>query len=86
VGLLAGLIVAAADPHAQSAPPSPPSASDVGGDTVGQSDTDLAKKIQNPIGAQGAAAIFVNGDQGSWAALRKIAIRARTWLAWLYPL
>ena len=39
-----------------------------------------------PIGAQGAAAIFVDGDQGSWAALRKIAIRTRTWLAWLYPL
>ncbi|MFG1466255.1 efflux RND transporter periplasmic adaptor subunit [Xanthobacter sp. DSM 24535] len=41
---------------------------------------------QFPIGAQGAAAIYVNGDKGSWAALRKIAIRSRTWLAWLYPL
>jgi multidrug resistance efflux pump len=39
-----------------------------------------------PIGAQGAAAIYTEGDQGAWAALRKIAIRARTWLAWLYPL
>jgi multidrug resistance efflux pump len=39
-----------------------------------------------PIGAQGAAAIYVGGDKGSWAALRKIAIRSRTWLAWLYPL
>ncbi|HXZ17620.1 MAG TPA: efflux RND transporter periplasmic adaptor subunit, partial [Roseiarcus sp.] len=39
-----------------------------------------------PIGAQGAAAIYTAGDQGSWAALRKIAIRTRTWLAWLYPL
>ncbi|MGR7995183.1 MULTISPECIES: HlyD family secretion protein [unclassified Xanthobacter] len=39
-----------------------------------------------PIGAQGAAAIYVNGQSGSWAALRKIAIRSRTWLAWLYPL
>ncbi len=39
-----------------------------------------------PIGAQGAAAIYVDGDQGAWAALRKIAIRTRTWLAWLYPL
>ena len=38
------------------------------------------------IGAQGAAAIYTEGDQGAWAALRKIAIRARTWLAWLYPL
>ena len=39
-----------------------------------------------PIGAQGVAAIYVDGDKGSWAALRKIAIRSRTWLAWLYPL
>jgi multidrug resistance efflux pump len=39
-----------------------------------------------PIGAQGVAAIYVDGDQGSWAALRKIAIHSRTWLAWLYPL
>jgi len=39
-----------------------------------------------PIGAQGAAAIYTAGDQGAWAALRKIAIRTRTWLAWLYPL
>ena len=34
-----------------------------------------------PIGAQGVAAIYVDGDQGSWAALRKIAIRSRTWRA-----
>ncbi len=39
-----------------------------------------------PIGAQGAAAIYVDGDKGAWAALRKIAIRTHTWLAWLYPL
>jgi len=39
-----------------------------------------------PIGAQGVAAIYVNGDQSSWAALRKIVIRSRAWLAWLYPL
>jgi multidrug resistance efflux pump len=39
-----------------------------------------------PIGAQGVAAIYADGDKGSWAALRKIAIRSRTWLAWLYPL
>jgi multidrug resistance efflux pump len=25
-----------------------------------------------PIGAQGAAAIYVDGDKGSWAALRKV--------------
>jgi multidrug resistance efflux pump len=39
-----------------------------------------------PIGAQGAVAIYVEGDEGAWAAIRKIAIRSRTWLAWLYPL
>ena len=39
-----------------------------------------------PIGAQGATAIYVDGDKGSWAALRKIAIRSYAWLAWLYPL
>ena len=39
-----------------------------------------------PIGAQGAAAIYVDGDKGSWAALRKISIHARSWLNWLYPL
>src|SRR5208283_3704023 len=39
-----------------------------------------------PTVAQGVAAIYVDGDNGSWAALRKIAIHSRTWLAWLYPL
>lgn len=47
---------------------------------------DVPDPSKFPIGAQGAAAIYVDGDQGSWAALRKIAIRSRTWLAWLYPL
>jgi multidrug resistance efflux pump len=37
-----------------------------------------------PIGAQGAAAIYTS--EGAWAALRKIGIRGRTWLNWLYPL
>ena len=37
-----------------------------------------------PIGAQGTAAIYTS--DGSWAALRRIEIRARTWLNWLYPL
>ena len=41
---------------------------------------------QFPIGAQGSVAIYVNGDRGAWAALRKVAIRMHTWLAWLYPL
>jgi multidrug resistance efflux pump len=39
-----------------------------------------------PIGARGAAAIYVDGDRGAWAALRKTGIRTRTWLAWPYPL
>ncbi|MFG1361003.1 HlyD family secretion protein [Xanthobacter pseudotagetidis] len=47
---------------------------------------DDADQSKFPIGAQGSAAIYVDGDQGAWAALRKIAIRMRTWLAWLYPL
>jgi multidrug resistance efflux pump len=38
------------------------------------------------IGAQGAAAIYTRGEHGSWAALRKIAIRAHSWFSWLYPL
>ena len=36
--------------------------------------------------AASAAAVYVDGDKGSWAALRKIAIRSHAWLAWLYPL
>ncbi len=39
-----------------------------------------------PLGAQGAAAIYTEGDQGAWAALRKVSIRTTTWLNWLYPL
>ncbi len=39
-----------------------------------------------PLGAQGAAAIYTAGDQGAWAALRKVSIRTTTWLNWLYPL
>jgi hypothetical protein len=39
---------------------------------------------QFPIGAQGTAAIYTS--HGSWAALRAIEIRGRTWLNWLYPL
>ena len=37
-----------------------------------------------PIGAQGSAAIYTSG--GGFAALRHIAIRANSWLNWLYPL
>ena len=39
-----------------------------------------------PIGAQVGGAIYVDGDEGSWAALRKIAIRSYLWLNWPYPL
>jgi multidrug resistance efflux pump len=38
-----------------------------------------------PIGAQGAAAIYTQGMQGKWAVLRRINIRAYSWLNWLYP-
>jgi len=38
-----------------------------------------------PIGAQGSAAIYTSGEHGSWAALRKISIRAHSWFNWLYP-
>jgi multidrug resistance efflux pump len=38
-----------------------------------------------PIGAQGAAAIYTT-ERGPFAVLRRIGIRARTWLNWLYPL
>jgi hypothetical protein len=37
-----------------------------------------------PIGAPGAFAVDT-GD-GGFAALRRIGIRDRTWLGWLYPL
>jgi hypothetical protein len=39
-----------------------------------------------PIGAQGTAAIYTSGEHGAWAALRKISIRAHSWLNWLYPI
>jgi multidrug resistance efflux pump len=45
---------------------------------------DAEDQSQFPIGTQGAAAIYTS--DGSWAALRRIAIRGRTWLNWLYPL
>jgi len=37
-----------------------------------------------PIGAQGAAAIYTSN--GGFAVLRRIGIRGRTWMNWLYPL
>jgi multidrug resistance efflux pump len=39
-----------------------------------------------PIGAQGTAAIYTSGEHGACAALRKISIRAHSWLNWLYPI
>jgi hypothetical protein len=45
---------------------------------------DAEDQSQFPIGTQGAAAIYTS--QGAWAALRRIAIRGRTWMNWLYPL
>jgi hypothetical protein len=39
-----------------------------------------------PIGAQGTAAVYTSGEHGAWAALRKISIRAHSWLNWLYPI
>ena len=45
---------------------------------------DQPNKVGLPIGAQGAAAIYTK--YGAWAALRKIAIRAHTWINWLYPI
>jgi len=38
-----------------------------------------------PIGAQGVAAVYAQSS-GPWAALRKIDIRTKTWLNWLYPI
>jgi hypothetical protein len=42
--------------------------------------------LKFPIGAQGSAAIYTGGEHGAWAALRKISIRAHSWLNWVYPL
>ncbi len=43
-------------------------------------------QVKFPIGAQGTAAIYTGGESGSWAALRKISIRAHSWFNWLYPM
>ena len=47
---------------------------------------DDANQTEFPIGAQGTAAIYTNGEHGAWAALRKISIRSHSWLNWLYPI
>jgi multidrug resistance efflux pump len=43
-----------------------------------------ADQSKFPIGAQGIAAIYTS--QGAWAVLRRISIRAHSWLNWLYPI
>jgi multidrug resistance efflux pump len=45
-----------------------------------------ADQSQFPIGAQGVAAIYTSGMSGSWAALRRIAIRTTSWFNFLYPM
>jgi len=45
---------------------------------------DDPEQAKFPIGAQGAAAIYTSG--GGFAALRRIDIRAYSWLNWLYPM
>ncbi len=47
---------------------------------------DAKDQSQFPIGTQGTCAIYTNGMQGSWAALRRIGIRTYTWMNWLYPM
>jgi multidrug resistance efflux pump len=39
-----------------------------------------------PIGTQGVAAVYTQGMQGPWAALRRISIRVTSWMNWLYPM
>jgi hypothetical protein len=43
-------------------------------------------QLKFPIGAHGSAAIYTGGEHGAWIALRKISIRAHSWLTWVYPL
>ncbi len=47
---------------------------------------DAADQAQFPIGAQGVAAIYTGGMTGSWAVLRRIAIRTSSWSNLLYPM
>jgi hypothetical protein len=39
-----------------------------------------ADQLKFPVGAQGSAAIYTGAEHGAWAALRKISIRAHSWL------
>ena len=45
-----------------------------------------AEQSKFPIGAQGTAAIYTSGMSGSWAALRRVAIRTTSWANFLYPM
>jgi hypothetical protein len=38
------------------------------------------EQLKFPIGAQGSAAIYTGAEHGAWASLRKISIRAHSWL------
>ena len=49
-----------------------------------QIELDAPDPSKFPIGAQGAAAIYTGG--GGFAVLRRIGIRAYSWMNWLYPL
>ena len=64
--------------------PPPPDAIPQQGQFAVQIDIDAADPSPFPIGAQGFAAIYTGG--GGFAALRRIGIRADSWLNFLYPL
>jgi multidrug resistance efflux pump len=63
--------------------PPPPSAPQ--GLFAVQVEMDDEDQAKFPIGAQGAAAVYTS-TRGPFPVLRRIGIRARTWLNWLYPL
>ena len=64
--------------------PPPPDATPQQGQFAVQIDIDAAEMSPFPIGAQGMSAIYTGG--GGFAALRRIGIRADSWLNFLYPL
>jgi multidrug resistance efflux pump len=53
--------------------------------TFDQPEKDNPAPAGFPIGTQGFAAVYTQAG-GPWTALRKIALRAHSWLNWLYPL
>jgi multidrug resistance efflux pump len=64
--------------------PPPPDATPQQGQFAVQIDIDAAEMSPFPIGAQGMSAIYTGGS--GFAALRRIGIRADSWLNFLYPL